>query len=54
MTVPPVLYAHLAASRARYYMEPETFDSESSTSGNAAIRPLRALKENVQRVMFFC
>ncbi|KAK1371926.1 Argonaute 1 [Heracleum sosnowskyi] len=66
--VPPAYYAHLAAFRARFYMEPETSDSESMASGaaaargvgrntraaNAAVRPLPALKENVKRVMFYC
>lgn len=36
MTVPPAYYAHLAAFRARFYMEPETSDSGSMTSGMAA------------------
>lgn len=68
MTVPPAYYAHLAAFRARFYMEPETSDGESMTSAagrgvgrntravnaNAAVRPLPALKENVKRVMFYC
>ncbi|KAK1388135.1 Argonaute 1 [Heracleum sosnowskyi] len=31
--VPPAYYAHLAAFRARFYMEPETSDSESMVSG---------------------
>ncbi|XP_024534515.1 protein argonaute PNH1 [Selaginella moellendorffii] len=31
--VPPAYYAHLAAFRARFYMEPETSDSGSLTSG---------------------
>ncbi|XP_024023541.1 protein argonaute 1 [Morus notabilis] len=74
--VPPAYYAHLAAFRARFYMEPETSDSGSMTSGaaaarggmgqgpgarsmrapggNAAVRPLPALKDNVKRVMFYC
>ncbi|KAK1384139.1 Argonaute 1 [Heracleum sosnowskyi] len=67
--VPPAYYAHLAAFRARFYMEPNTSDSGSMTSGgrggmgvgrstrgpaNAAVRPLPALKENVKRVMFYC
>lgn len=38
MAVPPAYYAHLAAFRARFYMEPETSDSESMTSGAAAGR----------------
>ena len=69
-TVPPAYYAHLAAFRARFYMEPDTSDSGSMTSGRgmgmgvrstrvpmpnaAAVRPLPALKENVKRVMFYC
>ncbi|KAJ9552866.1 hypothetical protein OSB04_016911 [Centaurea solstitialis] len=68
--VPPAYYAHLAAFRARFYMEPDTSDSGSMTSGRgmgmgvrstrmpmsnaAAVRPLPALKDNVKRVMFYC
>ncbi|XP_008812792.1 protein argonaute 1B-like [Phoenix dactylifera] len=66
--VPPAYYAHLAAFRARFYMEPETSDSGSLASGaaagrgprgtrvpgSAAVRPLPSLKENVKRVMFYC
>ncbi|KAL8188583.1 hypothetical protein R6Q57_029871 [Mikania cordata] len=33
--VPPAYYAHLAAFRARFYMEPDTSDSGSMTSGAA-------------------
>ncbi|KAK2965019.1 hypothetical protein RJ639_029529, partial [Escallonia herrerae] len=36
--VPPAYYAHLAAFRARFYMEPETSDSGSTTSGAAGGR----------------
>ena len=70
LAVPPAYYAHLAAFRARCYMEPETSDSGSMASGavgrgapvasrsrapgSAAVRPLPALKENVKRVMFYC
>ncbi|MQM08404.1 hypothetical protein Taro_041262 [Colocasia esculenta] len=36
--VPPAYYAHLAAFRARFYMEPETSDSGSMTSAAAASR----------------
>lgn len=36
--VPPAYYAHLAAFRARFYMEPDTSDSGSMTSGAAAGR----------------
>ncbi|CAN1754430.1 Protein argonaute 1 [Linum perenne] len=68
--VPPAYYAHLAAFRARFYMEPDSSDSGSMTSGpaaggqggrvtrgpmaNANVRPLPSLKENVKRVMFYC
>lgn len=38
LAVPPAYYAHLAAFRARFYMEPETSDSGSMTSGTAAGR----------------
>ncbi|KAK7314734.1 hypothetical protein VNO77_33262 [Canavalia gladiata] len=36
--VPPAYYAHLAAFRARFYMEPETSDSGSMTSGAVTTR----------------
>nr|QOP58841.1 argonaute 1b [Nicotiana benthamiana] len=36
--VPPAYYAHLAAFRARFYMEPETSDGGSVTSGAAGGR----------------
>ncbi|PKA66209.1 Protein argonaute 1A [Apostasia shenzhenica] len=36
--VPPAYYAHLAAFRARFYMEPETSDSGSMASAAAAGR----------------
>ncbi|KAK2664613.1 hypothetical protein Ddye_003187 [Dipteronia dyeriana] len=36
--VPPAYYAHLAAFRARFYMEPETSDSGSMTSGTVSGR----------------
>lgn len=34
--MPPAYYAHLAAFRARFYMEPETSDSGSVTSAAAS------------------
>ncbi|KAF6173400.1 hypothetical protein GIB67_027095 [Kingdonia uniflora] len=63
--VPPAYYAHLAAFRARFYLEPElhengsTFGGQASAratraSGECGVRPLPALKENVKRVMFYC
>ncbi|RWV88427.1 hypothetical protein BHE74_00056259 [Ensete ventricosum] len=68
LTVPPAYYAHLAAFRARFYMEPETSDDGSIASGavgraqrggrvlggGAPVRPLPALKENIKKVMFYC
>lgn len=55
--VPPAYYAHLAAYRARFYMDPEVHENASrnthSTSGSA-VRPLPALKEKVKNVMFYC
>ncbi|KAH1089359.1 hypothetical protein J1N35_016616 [Gossypium stocksii] len=66
--VPPAYYAHLAAFRARFYLEPEMQDNNSSAgagsgqakgggtkaAGESGVRPLPALKENVKRVMFYC
>lgn len=66
--VPPAYYAHLAAFRARFYMEPEMLQETGSTgdgnsshsskgtraAGEFGVRPLPALKENVKRVMFYC
>lgn len=36
--MPPAYYAHLAAFRARFYMEPDTSDSGSMISGPASGR----------------
>ncbi|PIN03833.1 Translation initiation factor 2C (eIF-2C) [Handroanthus impetiginosus] len=59
--VPPAYYAHLAAFRARFYMEPDGQDNSCGSSrgcknvaGECRVRPLPALKENVKRVMFYC
>lgn len=52
-TVPPAYYAHLAAFRARFYMEPDLQEG-SRVAGELGVRPLPALKENVKRVMFYC
>ncbi|KAL8140752.1 hypothetical protein V2J09_006773 [Rumex salicifolius] len=55
--VPPAYYAHLAAFRARYYMETDFSDSESAstvTVGGAPVRALPNIKENVKDVMFYC
>ncbi|KAK4425619.1 protein argonaute 10 [Sesamum alatum] len=62
--VPPAYYAHLAAFRARFYMEPDGQDGNCAggqggskgtrVAGESGVRPLPALKENVKRVMFYC
>nr|DAD27035.1 TPA_asm: hypothetical protein HUJ06_028503 [Nelumbo nucifera] len=54
--VPPAYYAHLAAFRARFYMEPEVSDNAMTrgTQNGSCVRPLPALKEKVKRVMFYC
>lgn len=60
--VPPAYYAHLAAFRARFYMEPDMPESggggggvkSGKGGGESGVRPLPALKENVKRVMFYC
>ncbi|GFP86048.1 protein argonaute 10 [Phtheirospermum japonicum] len=63
--VPPAYYAHLAAFRARFYMEPEVPENGSGggqggkgggrvAGESCGVRPLPALKENVKRVMFYC
>ncbi|KAG5075120.1 hypothetical protein JHK84_056351 [Glycine max] len=64
--VPPAYYAHLAAFRARFYMEPDMQDNGSAGDGNGygakatraagdySVKPLPDLKENVKRVMFYC
>ncbi|CAI9268399.1 unnamed protein product [Lactuca saligna] len=63
--VPPAYYAHLAAFRARYYMEgAELSDSGSSHGGGAGgratrdrvaeVRPVPVIHENVKSVMFYC
>ncbi|KAL4556451.1 hypothetical protein LXL04_039103 [Taraxacum kok-saghyz] len=50
--VPPAYYAHLAAFRARFYVEPEMHENGGNSGGG--VRPLPALKDNVKRVMFYC
>ncbi|PIN01366.1 Translation initiation factor 2C (eIF-2C) [Handroanthus impetiginosus] len=53
--VPPAYYAHLAAFRARFYMEPDVQENGCGKSArDSGVRPLPALKENVKRVMFYC
>lgn len=56
-TVPPAYYAHLAAYRARFYMEPNVHEiakSRGARSKDESVRPLPALKEKVKNVMFYC
>lgn len=59
--VPPAYYAHLAAFRARYYIEGEASDSGSISGGGRATRgrdaevpALPKIKDNVKEVMFYC
>ncbi|MQM06013.1 hypothetical protein Taro_038830 [Colocasia esculenta] len=57
--VPPAYYAHLAAFRARFYMEPAMSEDDpvsrsTRTSNGSCVKPLPALKEKVKRVMFYC
>ncbi|KAH0458254.1 hypothetical protein IEQ34_013569 [Dendrobium chrysotoxum] len=57
--VPPAYYAHLAAFRARCYMEGESESGSTQHRGvtrqrTAAISTLPAIKENVKDVMFYC
>nr|GMD25443.1 protein argonaute 5 [Ipomoea batatas] len=59
--VPPAYYAHLAAFRARYYVEDEVSDGSSGLAGGKAtrektanVKPLPAIKDNVKAVMFYC
>ncbi|TKY67133.1 argonaute 5 [Spatholobus suberectus] len=54
--VPPAYYAHLAAFRARYYIEGEASDA-GSASGSRSTKfevTLPSVKDNVKDVMFFC
>ncbi|KAM0944836.1 hypothetical protein DsansV1_C11g0113151 [Dioscorea sansibarensis] len=56
--VPPAYYAHLAAFRARFYMQPEMTENPTSkttrTINGCSVKPLPALKEKVKKVMFYC
>ncbi|KAK9153831.1 hypothetical protein Sjap_001311 [Stephania japonica] len=56
--VPPAYYAHLAAFRARYYIEGDDSDSGSGTGSSrgraAELRALPQIKDNVKDVMFYC
>ncbi|XP_028756822.1 protein argonaute 5-like isoform X2 [Neltuma alba] len=54
--VPPAYYAHLAAFRARYYIEGETSDVDSGSGSRSTnvVLTLPAIKDNVKDVMFYC
>ncbi|KAJ4733389.1 Argonaute family protein [Rhynchospora pubera] len=57
--VPPAYYAHLAAFRARYYMEADQSDKSSSVGDRSHERPVEIqllpdIKDNVKNVMFYC
>ncbi|XP_078436609.1 protein argonaute MEL1-like [Wolffia australiana] len=58
--VPPVYYAHLAAARARYYVDGISSDVDSSSGSGAATRTtaqpvaIPQVMEIVNDVMFFC
>ncbi|KAI3676986.1 hypothetical protein L1987_86603 [Smallanthus sonchifolius] len=59
--VPPAYYAHLAAFRARSYMEGGDLSDSDSRGGQRAtrdrvadVRPLPAIHESVKSVMFYC
>ncbi|MCD9641208.1 argonaute 5 [Datura stramonium] len=60
--VPPAYYAHLAAFRARYYIEDDIADLKSTSGGDGATRstasaefkPLPTIHRNVSNVMFYC
>ncbi|KAK9690038.1 hypothetical protein RND81_09G100100 [Saponaria officinalis] len=60
--VPPAYYAHLAAFRARYYMEGRTASESGSSSAldltqdpqQAPVSILPQIKDKVKDVMFFC
>ncbi|KAK8581733.1 hypothetical protein V6N12_071942 [Hibiscus sabdariffa] len=56
--VPPAYYAHLAAYRARFYIEPEASKNGRTrctrTTNGSSVWPLPALKEKLKNVMFYC
>ncbi|KAK9690039.1 hypothetical protein RND81_09G100200 [Saponaria officinalis] len=57
--VPPAYYAHLAAFRARKYIEGEVCETGSLTGSAGTtlfpgVRPLPEIKENLKSVMFYC
>ncbi|KAM3294871.1 hypothetical protein ACQJBY_037638 [Aegilops geniculata] len=59
--VPPAYYAHLAAFRARHYLDDNHSDHGSSSVGGARmndqsvpVKPLPKVKESVRQFMFYC
>ncbi|KAI3683581.1 hypothetical protein L1987_84089 [Smallanthus sonchifolius] len=58
--VPPAYYAHLAAFRARSYMEGADLSDSDSRGGRATrdrvaeVRPLPVIHDSVKSVMFYC
>lgn len=61
-SVPPAYYAHLAAFRARYYIDDISDSATSAVRGGnrntrelaSALRQLPLVKDNVKDVMFYC
>lgn len=56
--VPPAYYAHLAAFRARYYIEGDSSESGSATGSKGGVANceviLPSVNKDVADVMFFC
>ncbi|KAK2655233.1 hypothetical protein Ddye_008285 [Dipteronia dyeriana] len=60
--VPPAYYAHLAAFRARYYIEGDGAGTSDCGSGTGRavrkeatpVQPLPPISSNVKKVMFYC
>ncbi|CAL0304042.1 unnamed protein product [Lupinus luteus] len=57
--VPPAYYAHLAAFRARYYIEGEASEIGSTSGGSGSrgtnvVVTMPSVMDNVKEVMFFC
>uniref|UniRef100_A0A3B6HZ16 Piwi domain-containing protein n=1 Tax=Triticum aestivum TaxID=4565 RepID=A0A3B6HZ16_WHEAT len=59
--VPPAYYAHLAAFRARHYLDDNHSDHGSSSVGgtrmndhSVPVKPLPKVKESVRQFMFYC
>ncbi|RWW29292.1 hypothetical protein GW17_00006189 [Ensete ventricosum] len=54
MTIyPPAYYAHLAAFRARFYVD-RNISENSPAPSMGSVKPLPALKEKVKQVMSYC